>query len=301
MMRVASTTFARGVRARAALASRALATSTGGRLEGKTVVVCGAGNDEGEAFGIGKMTAVVCAREGANVVAVSNNAAHADGTAEAIRTDDSGSRSALAVTADCTNPDDVAALLAATVDAFGSVDSLINAGVYDAQPNGFKKLTPERWHRSMELNLHAQYYLVETFLPQMCAQPGGGSLVFVSTIAGTVGLGVGQQRHGYAAGKAGASALTKRIGVEYAKDGVRGNVVEAGYIASPLVTRAVEQAGADIGAVTATRDAYVPRGRQGEPVDVANACAFLASEGADFINGVTLPVDGGTSSVTYGP
>lgn len=277
------------------------AASGGGRLQGKTVVVCGAGNNADEAFGIGKMTAIVCAREGANVVAVSNNKAHADGTAEAIFADGAATGDALGFTADCTSASDVSALLAATMDKFGSVDSLINAGVYDAQPNGFKKLDAERWMRSMELNLHAQFYLIDTFLPQMTSQAGGSSLVFVSTIAGSVGLGVGQQRHGYAAGKAGASALTKRIGVEYAKDGVRGNVVEAGYIASPLVTRAVAQAGADMDAVTATRDAYVPRGQQGQPIDVAHACAFLASDEASFINGVTLPVDGGTSSVTYGP
>ena len=273
-----------------------------GRLQGRTVVVCGAGNDDGEAFGIGKMTAIVCAREGANVVAVSNNAAHAEGTAAAIRADASATGDAIGVTADCTSPADVAALVEKTVDTFGSVNSLINAGVYDAQPNGFGKLDAERWLRSMDLNLHAQFYLIDAFLPTMTSdENGGGSLVFVSTIAGSVGLGAGQQRHGYAAGKAGASALTKRIGVEYAKAGVRGNVVEAGYIASPLVTRAVEQAGADLDAVTATRDSYVPRGVQGQPVDVAYACAWLASDEAAFINGVTLPVDGGTSSVTYGP
>ena len=276
------------------------AASADGRLAGKTVVVCGAGNDEGEAFGIGKMTAVVCAQQGANVVAVSNNKSHADGTAAAIAADPACVGTCLGVTADCTSQDEVKELLAAAVAKYGGVDCLINAGVYDAQPNGFGKLDAPRWMASMELNLHAQFYLVDTFLPAF-QERGCGNFVFVSTIAGSVGLGVGQQRHGYAAGKAGASTLTKRIGVEYAKDGVRGNVVEAGYVASPLVTRAVDQAGADHGKVGAVRDAYTPRGKQGDPVDVAYACAFLASDEASFINAVTLPVDGGTSSVTYGP
>ena len=293
---------ARSLLGRSTSLQRAFAATSGdGRLSGKTVVVCGAGNDEGEAFGIGKMTAVVCAQQGANVVAVSNNKAHADGTAAAIASDPSCSGPCLGVTADCTSEEEVEALLASVLAEYGAVDCLINAGVYDAQPNGFGKLDSARWMASMELNLHAQFYLVNTFLPAFTANDGGGNFVFVSTIAGSVGLGAGQQRHGYAAGKAGASTLTKRIGVEYASDGVRGNVVEAGYVASPLVTRAVDQAGADHDKVGAVRDSYTPRGKQGDPIDVAYACAFLASDEASFINAVTLPVDGGTSSVTYGP
>ena len=165
----------------------------------------------------------------------------------------------------------------------------------------FDKLDYEVWSRSMNLNLNAQYSLIHTFLPQMKSQENGGNFIFVSTIAATVGLGIGKQRHGYAAGKAGASTLTRRIGIEYAKDGVRGNVIEAGYIMSPLVTRAVNQAGAEVSAVEAVRDSYCPRGKQGVPMDVAYASLFLASEEANFINGVKLPVDGGTSSCTYGP
>jgi NAD(P)-dependent dehydrogenase (short-subunit alcohol dehydrogenase family) len=153
----------------------------------------------------------------------------------------------------------------------------------------------------MNLNLNAQYSLINTFLPQMTSQENGGNFVFVSTIAATVGLGLGKQRHGYAAGKAGAATLTRRIGIEYAKEGIRGNVIEAGYIMSPLVTRAVEQAGADVGSVEAGRDAYTPRGKQGVPMDVAYASLYLASDEANFINGVKIPVDGGTSSCTYGP
>merc|ERR1719263_1030063 len=130
----------------------------------------------------------------------------------------------------------------------------------------------------MDLNRHAQFYLVDTFVQQMTQQATGGNFIFVSTIAGSVGLGLGPQRHGYAAGKAGAATLTKRIGVEYAKKGIRGNVLEVGYIASPLVTRAVAQAGADLDKVTAVRDAYVPRGKQGTAIDVAYAACFLASD-----------------------
>jgi NAD(P)-dependent dehydrogenase (short-subunit alcohol dehydrogenase family) len=229
---------------------------------------------------------------------VSNNADHANGTTEAIVAE---GNNGTAFTGDCTNVADIERLLKTTVETYGQVDCVINAGVYDAQPNGFAKLDEDTWERSMNLNLNAQYHIIRTFLPQMEEQAGGGNFVFVSTIAASVGLGLGPQRHGYAAGKAAATVLTRRIGVEYAKAGVRGNVIEAGYVASPLVTRAVSQAGADHAKVAAGRDAYTPRGLQGQPEDVAKACVFLGSDDASFINGVVLPVDGGTSSVTYGP
>ena len=101
-----------------------------------------------------------------------------------------------------------------------------------------------------------QFQLVHQFLPHF-EERGAGNIIHFTTVAGSVGLGVGKQRHAYAAGKAGAAVFTKRIGVEYAKKGIRGNVIQIGYISGPLVNRAVAQGGADIGAVTATRDAYV--------------------------------------------
>jgi NAD(P)-dependent dehydrogenase (short-subunit alcohol dehydrogenase family) len=284
---------------------RSFTTAGRGRLEGKTVVVAGAGNNDGEEWGIGKCTAILCAREGANVIAVSNNADHARTTEEQILSE---GNVGMGFTADCTNLEDVEKLVEAAKAKYGTVDSVINAGVYDALPNGFKKLDPAKWHRSMDLNLHAHYYLVYSFLPVMTApEKTTGNFVFVSTVAAAIGLGNTVQRHGYAAGKAGAEALTRRIGVEYAPKGIRGNVVSAGYIASPLVTRAVNQAQsagisvehADVGA---TRDSYPPRGKQGEPMDVANACLFMANDDeASFVNAGILFVDGGQHACTYGP
>ena len=149
------------------------------------------------------------------------------------------------------------------------------------------------------------YQLVHQFLPvferQFEEDGSGGNIIHFTTIAGTVGLGIGKQRHAYATGKAGAAVFTKRIGTEYAKKNIRGNVVQIGYISGPLVNRAVATAGADIGAVTATRDSYVPRGVQGTPEDVAKVAAFLACDDSQFINGADIFADGGTSGCTYGP
>ena len=244
--------------------------------------MCGAANSPDEEYGIGKTTAIACAREGANVVAVSRDPTRVEATAEAIRQDPvvaaarekwkqegkgvvPGGR-ALGVAADCTSIDDVQRILSSTIDEFGPVDSLINAGFYDAQPNGFVKMDPERWQKSINLNLNAHYNLIHIFLPSMSISSGGngGTILFVSTIAASHGLGIGLQRHGYAAGKSAASTLTRRIGVEYARDGIRGNVIEVGYIASPLLKRAVDAVPElDLEEVTAKRGSHVPGGVQG--------------------------------------
>ena len=162
-------------------------------------------------------------------------------------------------------------------------------------------MTEEYWKSAIDINLHAHFQLIHQVLPVFTSQESGGVLLHFSTIAGEVGLGMGKQRHSYAAGKSGAAVLTKRIGVEYATQNVRGNVVQIGYINGPLVNRAVAAAEGDINKVTETRDAYVPRGKQGQPADVANVAAFLCSDQASFINGSDIFVDGGTSGCTYGP
>ena len=283
---------------------RALSAAGGGggaggfaRLEGKVAVVCGAGNPPEEGHGIGATTALVLARQGAKVVSVSNAALNAETVTAAVRAEGG---EGLAHTADVTKADEVAALLARARAEYGKVDILINAGVHNAMPNGFKKVTEEYWKAAIDVNLHAQFQLVHQFLPHF-EETGGGTILHFTTIAGSVGLGLGKQRHPYAAGKAAAAVFTKRIGVEYAKAGVRANVIQIGYVDGPLVNRAVAAGGADIAAVTATRDSYTPRGRQGTPLEVANVAAFLCSDEAAFVNASDVFVDGGSSGCTYGP
>jgi NAD(P)-dependent dehydrogenase (short-subunit alcohol dehydrogenase family) len=157
----------------------------------------------------------------------------------------------------------------------------------------------------IDLNLNAHFQLVHKFMP-IFLQQQRGNIIHFTTIASSVGLGIGNQRHAYAAGKAGAATLTKRIGVEYAKQGIRGNVMGIGYVTGPLVNRAVAQAiagGANttIEKVTATRDSYVPRGTQILPEEVAHAAAFLASDASSAINGTEIYCDGGSSGCTFGP
>jgi len=208
-------------------------------------------------------------------------------------------------TADCTISSDVDSLVSAVMAAHGQVDVVINAGIHSALPMGFGKMTEEAWKRGIDLNLNAHFNLVHRFLP-IFKQQQRGHFIHFTTIASSVGLGIGSQRHAYAAGKSGAATLTKRVGVEHAKEGIRGNVLGIGYVTGPLVNRAVAQAiagGANttLEKVTANRDAFVPRGSQITPEEVANTAAFLASDASSAINGTEIYVDGGVSGCTYGP
>lgn len=271
-------------------------------LEGKVVVVAGSGNPPEELHGIGAMTSIVLAREGATVISVSNEAINCATVTDAILKE---GNTGMAHTADCTMESDVAALVKAVTDKYGKVDVLINAGIHSALPMGFGKMTQQAWATGIDLNLNAHYQLINAFLPVFVEQ-GKGNIIHFTTIAGSVGLGIGPQRHAYAAGKAGAAVFTKRIGVEYAKSGIRANVVGIGYVDGPLVNRAVAQAIAGgakttIEKVTAGRDAFVPRGTQVQPDEIGQVAAFLASDKSSAINGTEIYADGGTSGCTYGP
>jgi 3-oxoacyl-[acyl-carrier protein] reductase len=269
-----------------------------GRLDGKIAIVAGAGNPKSEGHGIGATTSLQLARNGATVISVSNVEENAQTITEAIKAE---GLPAIAHVCDVTKTEGVQALVNRVKDEFGQIDIMINAGVHNAMPNGFHKMTEDYWRSAIDINLHAHFLLIHGVLPTFVEQESGGCLLHYSTIAGEVGLGLGKQRHSYAAGKSGAAVLTKRIGIEYAKEGVRGNVIQIGYINGPLVNRAVAAGGADIEMVTARRDSYVPRGKQGTPADVANMAAFLCSDEASLLNGSDFFVDGGTAGCTYGP
>merc|ERR1712176_218301 len=135
---------------------------------------------------------------------------------------------------------------------------------------------------NMDLNLNAHFYLIHAFLPTFLEQ-GHGNILHYTTFGSAVALGMGNQRHGYFAGKAAAATLTKRIGI--------------GYTTGPLVNRAVAKVGASIEAVTATRDGNVPRQKQITPEEITNVAAFLASDASSSIKATEVLADGENNSV----
>lgn len=266
-------------------------------LQGKVVVVGGAGNPPSEEPGMGATTSMMFARYGATVVSVAHVKENCETVTAAIEADGG---TGMAYTADCTDYAQVEQLREAVLAKYGRVDCLVNAGIHDALPQGFKKMTVDRWNTCMDLNLNAHFHLIHAFLPVFQEQ-GAGNILHYTTFGSSVALGMGNQRHGYFAGKAAAATLTKRIGIENAKKGIRANVVSIGYASGPLVTRAVNNAGADMDAVDAQRDANVPRGKQITPEEVANVAIFLASESSGAINATEVYADCGNHQTTYGP
>ena len=266
-------------------------------LAGKVCVVAGAGNPPSERHGLGAMTAITLARYGAKVVSVSHIAENSETLTAAIQAE---GNEACHFVGDMRDYDQVTALKDFAVEKYGTCDVLINAGIHDALPNGFKKMTLEKWKSNMDLNLNCHFHLIHAFIP-LFHEKGSGNIIHFNTFGGAVSLGMGPQRHGYFAGKGGAAILTRRIGIENSKKNIRGNVLAIGYAEGPLVDRAVAQAGADPSAVDAARGANVPRGTQITPDEVAGAACFLASDASSSINAAEIFADGGNHGCTYGP
>lgn len=266
-------------------------------LAGKIIVCAGAGNPPAEGHGIGAATSLALARQGAKVISVSNVAENCETVTKALINE---GFEGVSHVADCTRMGDCEQLLKAVLDKYGKVDVMINAGIHTALPMGFAKMTEEKWHLNISLNLHAHFNLIHTFLPTFQEQKRGNIMHF-TTFGSAVALGMGNQRHGYFAGKGAAATLTRRIGIENAKNGIRANVLSIGYTTGPLVNRAVAKVGASLEAVTATRDGNVPRGVQITPDEIASVAVFLASDASSAINATEVFADGGNHGCTYGP
>jgi len=251
--------------------------STVGRLEGKSAVITGAAN------GIGRATAEVFAGEGARLVVTDIDA---DGI-ERLATElaDAG-HDCVAMVGDVSKDADAQAMIRAAVDAYGRLDILVaNAGIIPLKR--ITDATAADWDEVMSIDGRGMFltckYAIEAML-----ESGGGAIVCLSSISGVAGQAT-QSTYGPA--KFAASGLTMHLAVEWADRGIRVNAVAPGTILTEAVRRLPEQPG---GAeyVEEIRKVH-PMGRLGEPVEVARAIAFLASDEASFITGAILPVDGG--------
>ena len=260
-----------------------------GRLADRTAIVVGAGS-VGAGWGNGKATAVTFAREGARVLCADINEAAAQETA-AIIAGEGGS--AEAQRADVTDQTQVEDLVARAVSLWGGIDVLHNnVGIVEA--GGPVETGEAGWDRVMAVNLKSMYLTCKAVLPVMEAA-GGGAIVNIGSISGIRWLGV--PYISYAASKSAILGFTRAIALQYAAKGIRANVILPGLMNTPMAvdTRAREwhKTRAE---VEAERDSKVPlRRKMGTGWDVANAALFLASDEANFITGVTLPVDGGAS------
>ena len=184
-----------------------------------------------------------------------------------------------------TQPEEVAALVEATVSTFGRLDfALNNAGV-----GGVRALTAdypiEVWQRLIEVNLNGVWYCMKYELPQMLKQ-GQGAIVNLASVAGLVAF---PGHAAYAATKHAVVGLTKTAALEYVRKGIRINAVCPGFTDTPMVQQMIETSPE----FTERLIAAVPARRLGQPEEIAAAVLYLCSDEAGFITGHTLTLDGG--------
>jgi NAD(P)-dependent dehydrogenase (short-subunit alcohol dehydrogenase family) len=252
--------------------------------------VIGAGQTPGDTIGNGRATAVLFAREGAQVVAVDRRLDSAEETAAMIRAEGGD---AVAWCADATREDDCAALVAECVKRYARIDVLHNnvgIGGGDAGPAHVRE---EAWDRILSVNLKSVVFPCKHALPVMRDQKGG-AITNVSSIAAVCVT----PAVAYKTSKAGINAYTQTLALGNAKYGIRANVIMPGLMETPMAIEGLSQElGIAKEKLIAQRHAAVPLGgHMGTAWDVAWAAVFLASDEARFITGVMLPVDGGQSA-----
>lgn len=276
----------RGRRLRAAGLSAAVA----GRLAGKTAIVVGAGQTPGDTIGNGRATAVLFAREGAQVLAVDRDRARAEQTVAQIA-GEGGRASAFA--ADAAREDDCRALVAHAREHLGRIDILHNNVGIGAGDTGPDHVDEAAWDRILAVNLKSVVFPCKHVLPVMREQ-GGGVITNISSVAAVCSAGI----VAYKTSKAGVNAYTQTLAVANARDGIRANVIMPGLMNTPMAVEGIAAAlRIPKEELIRRRDAAVPlRGRMGTAWDVAWAAVFLASDEAKFITGAALPVDGGQSA-----
>jgi NAD(P)-dependent dehydrogenase (short-subunit alcohol dehydrogenase family) len=252
-----------------------------GRLDGRVAVITGA------ASGIGRASARRFAAEGAHVVVADLD--QDGGTALAAEID------GLFVRADVTSADDVQGMYAAAVERFGGLDVLFNnAGISPPDDDSILETELDAWRRVQEVNLTSVYLCCKYGIPHLLERGGGAVLNTASFVAV---LGAATSQISYTASKGGVLAMSRELGVQFARQGVRVNALCPGPVNTPLLRELF----ASDPERAARRLVHVPMGRFAEPEEIAAAAAFLASDDASFITASTFLVDGGISGAYVTP
>ena len=242
------------------------------RLENKVAIVTGGGR------GIGEATASKFIKEGAKVVVADINKEDVEKIVKELK--DLGGE-AIGLVVDVTNRESVTEMINTTLETYGKLDILVNnAGI--TMDSTLMKMTEDQWDKVIDVNLKGVYLCGQAAAKVMVDQ-GKGVILNASSVVGLYG-NFGQTN--YAATKWGVIGMTKTWAKELGRKGVRSNAVAPGFIATPMVEKMPEN-------VIDMMKGKAPLGKLGEPEDIANAYAFLASDEAKFITGAVLEVTGG--------
>jgi len=244
------------------------------RLDGKVCVITGA------AGGIGAATAAVFEREGATVVGVDLRA-HAVG--------------ALALTADLTSEHDARSIYQEAAERFGRIDVLFNnAGISPTDDASVTETALEAYERVQATNLRSVFLCCKHGIPHLL-DGGGGSVINTASFVAVMGSATSQIS--YTASKGGVLAMSRELGVEFAKRGVRVNALCPGPVDTPLLRELY----ASDAAAAQRRLVHVPMGRFADATEIANAVLFLASDESSYVNATEFLVDGGISAAYTTP
>jgi NAD(P)-dependent dehydrogenase (short-subunit alcohol dehydrogenase family) len=248
------------------------------RLEGKTVLITGAGS------GMGRVASALFAREGANVVGTDVNEAGLQATAELVR--QGGQGSMLALAGDVSNEDDVRGWVSEALRAYGALHVLYNnAGIFPDDDKSVLSMTEETYRRTLDVNLKGVMLCCKHAIPEIVGA-GGGSVVNVASFVALVGCTVPQDV--YTASKGAVLALTKSLAVQFGRDNVRVNAICPGPILTPLLADLFPSEEEKM-----KRLNRIPIGRFGLPEDIAYAALYLASDESSWTTGLEMVVDGG--------
>jgi len=252
-----------------------------GRLEGKVAVVTGG------CSGIGLATVRRFAEEGARVVIGDLDDSRGKQVAEEVE--------GTYVHADVTSKEQVDALFRAAKDTYGSVDvAFNNAGISPPEDDSILDTDLGAWRRVQEVNLTSVYLCCKAALPYMLEQQKGS---IINTASFVAVMGAATSQISYSASKGGVLSMSRELGVQFARQGVRVNALCPGPVNTPLL----QELFAKDAERAARRLVHVPMGRFGEPEEMANAVLFLASDESSFITASTFLVDGGISGAYVTP
>jgi NAD(P)-dependent dehydrogenase (short-subunit alcohol dehydrogenase family) len=256
------------------------------RLKDKVALITGAGS------GIGRCIALLLAKEGAHIAVNDINLSLAEKTADEVK---KIGRKAMSIKADVGEESEVDYMVTNVIEELGGVHILVNnAGIFDEAVPTIES-SVDKWDQVMKVHLRGSYLCCRR-VGQWMVSNKTGKVVNISSVVGMVGMA---PRTAYTLAKAAIIQQTRCLAVEWAPYSINVNCVAPGWVWTPLTENVIKKKPSEKELI----ERRIPLGRWGECEDIANAVLFLVSEEANYITGVTIPVDGGflaSSGLTYG-